>query len=98
MAGKKGQSDDVHPGGQVRTGSDARGKQGLPPAQSRIIGECQHAPESASLIPSGEVLASRHPGRNSTDEITVFDSSGLSLQDFCVARHLLAKRATEVSP
>jgi ornithine cyclodeaminase len=62
------------------------------PSQSRVIGEFQHAPDGADLIPIGEVLAGRHPGRRSDQEITTFDSSGLSIQDLYIARHLLAKR------
>jgi ornithine cyclodeaminase len=89
-------------------GSDARGKQELPPEllghaalfcdlpeQSRSIGELQHAPADAVLTPLGEVLYGRHPGRRSNEEITIFDSSGLSLQDLYIARHLLARRETQ---
>jgi ornithine cyclodeaminase len=97
----------VRPGTHVASmGSDAKGKQELPPelladaslfcdlpSQSRVIGEFQHAPERADLIAIGDVLLGRHPGRRSDQEITVFDSSGLSIQDLYVARHLLAKRA-----
>jgi ornithine cyclodeaminase len=96
----------VRPGTHVASmGSDATGKQELPPellagatlfcdlpSQSRVIGEFQHAPDGADLIAIGEVLAGRHPGRRSDQEITVFDSSGLSIQDLYIARHLLAKR------
>ncbi|MBM6583127.1 hypothetical protein ILT44_23275 [Microvirga sp. BT689] len=57
-----------------------------------MIGEFQHALDGADLIAIGEVLAGRHPGRHSEQEITVFDSSGLSIQDLYIARHLLAKR------
>jgi ornithine cyclodeaminase len=101
----------VRPGTHLASmGSDARGKQALPtellaeaslfcdlPEQSRAIGEFQHAPEEAILTAIGDVLSGVHPGRRAPDEITVFDSSGLSLQDLYVARHLLAKRAEEVS-
>jgi ornithine cyclodeaminase len=95
----------VRPGTHVASmGSDATGKQELPPellagaglfcdlpSQSRQIGEFQHAPEGTNLIAIGDVLAGRHPGRRSDHEITVFDSSGLSIQDLYIARHLLAK-------
>ncbi|MFE0755052.1 ornithine cyclodeaminase family protein [Inquilinus sp. NPDC058860] len=97
----------VRPGTHVASmGSDARGKQELPPhllagaslfcdlpAQSRAIGEFQHAPPDAAPVAIGDVLAGRHPGRRAAAEITVFDSSGLSVQDLYVARHLLARRA-----
>jgi len=53
----------------------------------------QHADPGAVLTPLGEVLSGRHPGRGSDEAITIFDSSGLSLQDLTIARHLLAKRA-----
>lgn len=99
------EADWVRPGTHVASmGSDARGKQELPtellaraalfcdlPEQSRAIGEFQHAPLDVPLMAIGEVLLGRHPGRRSRDEITVFDSSGLSLQDLYIARSLLAK-------
>ncbi|MBK1838997.1 ornithine cyclodeaminase family protein [Azospirillum sp. YIM B02556] len=98
-------ADWVRPGTHVASmGSDARGKQELPPEllgraglfcdlpeQSHAIGEFQHAPPNAAVTAIGEVLLGRHPGRRSRDEITVFDSSGLSLQDLYIARSLLAK-------
>lgn len=101
------EADWVRPGTHVASmGSDARGKQELPPAlfrraalfcdlpeQSRSIGEFQHADRDAVLTPLGEVLSGRHPGRGPDEAITIFDSSGLSLQDLTIARHLLAKRA-----
>jgi ornithine cyclodeaminase/alanine dehydrogenase-like protein (mu-crystallin family) len=34
----------------------------------------------------GEVVAGSKPGRTSRDEITVFDSTGLAIQDLAVAR------------
>lgn len=97
----------VRPGTHLASmGSDAPGKQELPPQllaeaslfcdlpeQSRAIGEFQHAPAAAILTAIGDVLSGARPGRRSPDEITVFDSSGLSLQDLYVARYLLEKRA-----
>ncbi|RDE08113.1 ornithine cyclodeaminase family protein [Pelagibacterium lacus] len=94
----------VRPGTHVSSmGSDATGKQELPaqllsrarlfcdlPEQSRRIGEFQHAAPDASLTAIGAVLAGEAPGRRDDDEITVFDSSGLALQDLYVARALLA--------
>ena len=98
------EADWVRPGTHVASmGSDARGKQELPPdlfrraalfcdlaEQARSIGEFQHADSDAVLTPLGEVLSGRHPGRGSDEAITIFDSSGLSLQDLTIARHLLA--------
>ena len=34
----------------------------------------------------GEIVAGMKPGRQSDDEITVFDSTGLAIQDVAVAR------------
>jgi len=64
------------------------------PAQSVVIGEYQHVRaeiQSGVLAVSaiGSVLLGLAPGRGKTDEITVFDSSGLALQDLFVAEALL---------
>ncbi len=54
------------------------------------IGEAQHA-IAAGLITQdaihemGAVVNGTHPGRTSTDEITVFDGTGVGLQDLAVA-------------
>ena len=57
--------------------------------QCREIGECQHAFRSGRITAVhaelGEILAGRKPGRETRDEITVFDASGISLQDLAVA-------------
>lgn len=59
-------------------------------AQSVIIGEAQHA-VAAGLIgadqitPLGEVINGTHQGRRSEDEITLFDGTGVGLQDLAVA-------------
>jgi ornithine cyclodeaminase len=96
---------DVRPGTHVSAmGADDRGKQELPPelltratlfcdvvAQSRVLGEFQHAPADAELTPLGVVLDGRHPGRVRDDEITVFDSSGTGIQDVAIAEALLAR-------
>jgi ornithine cyclodeaminase len=68
------------------------------PEQSVSLGEYQHirAEVEAGTIrvqAIGDVLAARAPGRRSADEITVFDSSGLALQDLFVARALLERGA-----
>jgi ornithine cyclodeaminase len=99
----------VRPGTHVASmGSDAVGKQELPPSlfaaatlfcdlpeQSRRIGDFQHAAPELSLVALGDVIAGRHPGRRARDEITVFDSSGLSIQDLYIGRRIVAaaKRA-----
>ena len=59
-------------------------------AQSVTIGEAQHAvalgllAESA-ITPLGQVLTRAHPGRVSADQITLFDGTGVGLQDLAVA-------------
>lgn len=59
-------------------------------AQSVSIGEAQHA-IAAGLISEGDiaeigaVINGTHPGRTSADEITLFDGTGVGLQDLAVA-------------
>lgn len=59
-------------------------------AQSVQIGEAQHAVAAGRLAASnivelGAVINGTHPGRRSNDEITVFDGTGVGLQDLAVA-------------
>ena len=65
------------------------------PEQARAIGEFQHAPAAATLRAIGTVLAAGQGGgdggRTDPDQITVFDSSGIALQDLTIARAILAK-------
>ena len=66
------------------------------PEQSVAIGECQHVAEriasgALGLRAIGAVLAGTAPGRPSAEAITVFDSSGIALQDLAIARAILAK-------
>lgn len=69
-------------------------------AQSISIGEAQHA-VAAGLIsanditPIGAVLCGMHPGRASADEITLFDGTGVALQDLAVADRAV-RRAVEL--
>lgn len=69
-------------------------------AQSISIGEFQHA-HSQGLIGErdirgsiGEVITGMCDGRRSSEEITIFDGTGVSLQDLVVA-DLAVQRATE---
>ena len=63
-------------------------------AQSVSIGEAQHA-VAAGLIaagditPLGDVVAGLHAGRQGDDEITLFDGTGVGLQDIAVAARAL---------
>lgn len=59
-------------------------------AQSVAIGEAQHAVkaglvDATAITPIGDVLVGNHPGRRSSEEITLFDGTGVGLQDLAVA-------------
>ena len=59
-------------------------------AQSITIGEAQHAVASGlisqkDITPIGDVINKDHAGRTSDDEITLFDGTGVGLQDLAVA-------------
>lgn len=50
---------------------------------------------SRQLVELGEVIIGRHPGRTSEQEITLFESQGMAIQDLAVAVRVLA--AAEVA-
>ena len=59
-------------------------------AQSVSIGEAQHAIAAGSISEAditsiGDVINGTHPGRSSEGEITLFDGTGVGLQDLAVA-------------
>lgn len=59
-------------------------------AQSVSIGEAQHAVtqgliSEGDITRIGDVINRRHPGRSSVDQITLFDGTGVGLQDLAVA-------------
>ena len=59
-------------------------------AQSVTIGETQHAVAQglvgeADITPIGDVINGVHPGRGASEEITLFDGTGVGLQDLAVA-------------
>ncbi len=65
------------------------------PAQSAQLGECQHAVMQGLIAESdiaslGGVIAGRMPGRQ-PHEVTLFDGSGVGLQDLAVARAALER-------
>ncbi len=69
-------------------------------AQSVSIGEAQHAVANGALTadqitPIGAVINGTHPGRSNDAEITLFDGTGVGLQDLAVAA--VAARLTEES-
>jgi len=97
-------SEWVRPGTHVVSmGSDAVGKQELPPelfvsarlfcdlpSQARAIGEFQHVLQNAHITAIGSVITGKAEGRLTEQDITVFDSSGLSIQDLYIGRCILA--------
>ncbi|MEM9341595.1 MAG: iminosuccinate reductase BhcD [Pseudomonadota bacterium] len=63
-------------------------------AQSISIGEAQHAIKEGlitedSVNQLGAVINGTHPGRTSADEITIFDGTGVGLQDLAVASSIV---------
>jgi ornithine cyclodeaminase len=59
-------------------------------AQSISIGEAQHAVASgliaeSDITPVGAVINGTHAGRSAAEEITLFDGTGVGLQDLAVA-------------
>ena len=59
-------------------------------AQSISIGEAQHAVaggmvKEGDIVQIGAVVNGSHPGRASDDQITLFDGTGVGLQDLAVA-------------
>ncbi|MGY8871472.1 MAG: ornithine cyclodeaminase family protein [Pseudomonadales bacterium] len=101
----------VSPGTHISAmGADSKGKQELPlellnqarlfcdlATQSVDIGEFQSYPNKKHyVIPMiGDVLLGRRVGRISEQDITIFDSSGLSLQDLFIGHSLLIKAEEE---
>ncbi len=98
----------VQPGTHLNAvGADTRGKRELPEgllararlfvddaAQARAIGEAQWAP-TQPCTPLGDLLTGQaHAGRQESD-ITVFDMTGLALQDLTVARMLYAQATAQ---
>lgn len=101
----------VRPGAHISSmGSDAKGKQELPsdlfprarlfcdlPEQSVRIGEFQHAGPEATPTAIGAVLSGDAPGRHNEREITIFDSSGISLQDLHMAKAILGQNTASAA-
>ena len=94
----------VQPGTHISAmGADQVGKQELPvellsrstlvadlPKQSQTVGEFQHIADTGlEVLLLGDILAGKAAGRCSPDDITIFDSSGVALQDLFVARRIL---------
>lgn len=69
-------------------------------AQSASIGEAQHAVaqrilEPNDIVPIGRVIIGAHPGRTDARDITLFDGTGVGLQDLAAAATAL-RRAEEL--
>lgn len=68
--------------------------------QSATIGELHHALEAGCVSRDdvhaelGEIVAGRKPGRTSDEEIIIFDSTGMALQDVAAAA-IVYERAVE---
>ena len=67
--------------------------------QCLTVGECE-IPHAEGVLPAeldeiGAVIAGDAPGRTSDDEITVFDSTGLSLQDLATIARIVSRAETE---
>jgi len=54
-------------------------------AQAATMGDLHHAPEARAHAELGEVITGRKAGRTSADEIIVFDSTGVAIQDVAAA-------------
>lgn len=65
--------------------------------QCALMGDLHHALDSGVLTRAdvhaelGEVVAGKRPGRESKEEITIFDSTGMALQDVAAAAFLYEK-------
>lgn len=90
----------VGPGTHVAAmGTDTKGKQELDPrltqralrftdeiVQSKTIGEFQHLTTDVDITPIGAVIAGTGKGRTHDDQVTVFDGTGVGLQDLACAQ------------
>lgn len=56
--------------------------------QTRIEGDIQQLPADFPVVDLWRVLAGTVPGRQSADQVTVFDSVGFALEDYSVLRYV----------
>jgi ornithine cyclodeaminase len=94
-------ADAVRPGAHLNcVGADTKGKRELPPnllqrarlfvddkTQAQQIGETQWAPE-VQCEELGDLLTEKVNLNRQPSDITIFDMTGLALQDLTVARHI----------
>ena len=84
-------------------GTDTKGKQEVDPdlllkasrftdelVQSRTIGECQHIDANLHVSTLGAVLSGSASGRKTSSEITLFDGTGVGLQDLACAQAVVS--------
>lgn len=57
--------------------------------QSRVEGEIQHKPADFAVTELWQVLLGERAGRDSADQVTVFDSVGFALEDFSALRFMM---------
>lgn len=57
--------------------------------QTRIEGDIQQLPEDFPVVDLWRVLAGLEAGRQSDDQVTVFDSVGFALEDYSALRYVL---------
>jgi ornithine cyclodeaminase len=95
-------ADMLEPGMHLNSvGGDCPGKTEIPPQvmqqckvfveyepQTRIEGDLQHMPANFAVTPLWEVLAGKAVGRETAQQITMFDSVGFALEDFSALRFL----------
>lgn len=64
-------------------------------AQCCYLGECQHAYDAGIIAQDsiraeiGEIINQTRPGRTTPDEITIFDTTGVAIQDLATAGYAL---------
>lgn len=94
--------DDIAPGQHLNAiGGDCPGKTELDPRiltqgrvfveyppQTRVEGEIQQMPEDFPVTEIWRVLAGKEPGRETAEEVTIFDSVGFAIADFAALRHV----------
>ncbi len=59
--------------------------------QTRIEGDLQHLPADFAVTELWQVLSGNKPGRDSADQVTMFDSVGFAMEDFSALRFLYDK-------
>ena len=59
--------------------------------QTRVEGDIQQLPADFPVVDLWQVLAGSAAGRQSAEQVTVFDSVGFALEDFSVLRYVLAQ-------